>query len=93
MASKVAPKISAPGSAKMPTGGAHNPSIGTHGGGGKLANVKSAPVLAKGGFMPLKTNAMANLTGQKIGQKVPDTAATATKKPNRKGGAAFYGET
>lgn len=31
--SKVAPKISAPGSAKMPTKGPHNPNVGTHGSG------------------------------------------------------------
>lgn len=116
--SKILPKISAPGSAKMPTRGPHNPNVGTSGSGmaprnasagqrtdklsmpaqNGFARVKGAPnsPTGKGGpagsFMPLQDNAMANLTGPKIGQQNPQTSAAATKKPNRKGGAAFYGE-
>lgn len=98
MANKVIPKITAPGSAKMPTTGPHNPNVGRRGVGGQLAKVKgvgSSPSGASGpagSFMPVQNNAMANLTGAKIGQPNPNTAAAATKKPNRKGGAAFYGE-
>lgn len=112
MANKVMPKISAPGSAKMPTKGPHNPNVGTRGsgiapkpaGGAKLFNANASlsaqAGLARAGsvgmgnaqmLMPLQ-HPPANITGQKIGQQVPNTAAAATRKPNRKGGAAFYGE-
>jgi len=97
MASKLAPKISAPGSDKFPTSGPHNPNVGSHGKTSKLANVKAAPTSGSGAtgsagsFMPVQNNAMANLRGA-AQPKVPNTAAAATKKPNRKGGAAFYGE-
>ena len=84
--SKISPKISAPGSAKFPTKGPHNPNVGTHGGGGALAKVAGVGSSSAASF---RTGA--NLQGAKIGQKVPDTAAAATKKPNRKGEAAFYG--
>ncbi len=98
MVNKVAPRISAPGSDKFPTKGPHNPNVGTSGKTSKLASVKGAPTSGSGAagsagsFMPEINNAMANLRGARIGQKNPDTAAAATKKPNRKGGAAFYGE-
>ena len=47
---KVTPKISKPGMAKMPTSGAHNPNVGTHGsgiapkpsGGAKLFNANAS---------------------------------------------------
>lgn len=117
--SKISQRISAPGPAKMPTKGAHNPNVGTRGsgiapkpsGGAKLFNASAtmgaSAGLARigsagasptgksgsaGSFTPVKNNAMANLASQRIGQKVPDTGAVATKKPNRKGGSAFYGE-
>lgn len=91
MANKIAPKISSPGSAKMPTKGPHNPNVGKHGGAQKV-NVKAAAPSPGGSFLPVQNNAMANLRNQSVGQQNPQTAAAATKKPNRKGGAAFYGE-
>src|SRR5262249_34393673 len=45
-----------------------------------------------GSFTPVK-KPVSGLANQRIGQKNPETAAAATKKPKRKGiGAAFYGE-
>ncbi len=84
----------------MPNLGGHTDGSakGGHARGGALAKVKPAGTspTGKGGnagsFMPEINNAMANLTGPKIGQQNPNTAAVATKKPNRKGGSAFYGE-
>lgn len=97
MANKVAPKISSPGSIKMPTKGGRNATTnaGTHGSGQTgLARVKSAgkgPAIASN--LPLRTNAMRNQQGAKIGQPNPQTKAAATTKPKRKGlGSAFYGE-
>lgn len=57
-----------------------------------LARVKGVGTGDTGGRLPVQ-HPTVNLVGKRIGQANPDTAATATKKPNRKGGAAFYGET
>lgn len=98
MASKLGPKISAPPSDKFPTRGPHNPNVGSHGKTRNLANVRGAASSPSGksgpagSFLPVQNNALANLTGTRIGQSNPNTSAAATKKPNRKGGAAFYGE-
>ncbi len=82
----------------MPQGG-RNTSVGEHGRGGALAkpgrSVSSSPTGksgSAGSFTPVQNNAMANLANKRVGQAVPDTSAAATKKPNRKGGSAFYGE-
>ena len=82
----------------LPQGPSRQPNLGRHGGGGALARVKGAGTSSsgKGGpsgsFMPVKNNAMANISPRQVGQSLPDMGPTATKKPNRKGGAAFYGE-
>lgn len=91
--SKVLPKISPPGSIRMPQGGGHTDGIAKAGNprGGALAKVKGVGMGNPQGRMPLQ-NPPANVTGMKIGQPNPQTGAAATKKPNRKGGAAFYGE-
>ena len=86
-------KISPPGSIKMPTGG-HTDGVrkGGHSRGGPLANPgRTVGAGASLGRLPIQ-NPPANQVGQRIGQPDPDTGAAATKKPNRKGGAAFYGE-
>jgi len=98
--SKLAPKISGPGTMHLAEGPMHidGTQKGGRNRGGQLAQVKGTGTspTGKGGnagsFMPERTNAMANLTGPHVGQQNPNTAAAATKKPNRKGGAAFYGE-
>jgi hypothetical protein len=89
--SKVLPKISAPGSIKMPQGG-HDTSKGEHARGGALAQPgRSVPMGQAQGRLPIR-KPTANLANTTIGQPNPQTGAAATKKPNRKGGAAFYGE-
>lgn len=107
--SKVLPKISAPGSIKMPSG-SRDPNKGEHARGGALAKPgRSVPTGQSQGRMPLQ-NPPSNVVGGKIGQREaapPGPGArirpitqtptvgnpVATKKPNRRGGAAFYGET
>ena len=44
-----------------------------------------------GSFLPVQ-KPVAGVASQRIGQSNPNPAAAATKKPNRKGGAPFYGE-
>jgi hypothetical protein len=90
--SKVAPKISSPGSIKMPEG-SRNTSAGEHARGGALAQPGRSVGTGKNqGSMPLR-KPPAGLANTKIGQKNPDTGATATVKPKRKGiGSAFFGE-
>lgn len=84
--------MKSPGSGVFPNRGPHSPNVGTHGKGGALAQPgRSVPMGKADGRLPIK-NPPANVVGQKIGQSNPNTAAAATKKPNRKGGAAFYGE-
>jgi hypothetical protein len=91
MASNLSPKISPPGSIKMPSGG-RNTDVGRRATGGVLAKPgRSVPNGQTLGRLPIQ-NPPANQVGNKIGQANPQTAAAATKKPNRKGGAAFYGE-
>lgn len=89
---KLNQKISAPGSAKMPNTGGHTDGVqkGSHGRGGALAKVKPAGAGDSGLRLPVQSP-KANLASMKIGQAVPDTSAAATKKPSRKGLAAFYG--
>ena len=92
--SKVTPAICPPGSMKMPSGPMHTDGIqkGGHGRGGTLANPGRS--VGKGnpqGRLPIRKPS-ANLANTTIGQSLPNTGAAATKKPNRKGGAAFYGE-
>ena len=92
--SKISQKISKPGSAVMPNTGGHTDGSqkGGHARGGPLANPgRSVPAGNSLNRLPVQSP-KANLNGQKIGQPVPDTSAAATKKPNRKGGAAFYGD-
>jgi hypothetical protein len=92
--SKISQKISKPGSIKMPQGPMHTDGIekGSHGRGGQLANPgRSVPMGNSLNRLPIQSP-KANLNGKKIGQPNPDTSAAATKKPNRKGGSAFYGE-
>lgn len=91
MANKVAPKISSPGSIRMPQGG-HNTNVGKHGGGGALAKVSVPSPSADNGIPNPDRKPNSGLRNQRIGQPNPDTSAAATRKPNRKGGAAFYGE-
>ena len=62
-----------------------------HGGGGALAKVKSAPKGASLQRLPVQ-HPTANQVGSKVGKSAANTGAVATKQPNRKGGAAFYGE-
>lgn len=91
---KVAPNICAPGSMTMPKGGGHTDGIkkGSHGRGGALARVSMPPMAASGGIPNPVQKPNSGLQGKKIGQPNPNTSAVATKKPNRKGAAAFYGE-
>ena len=90
---KLTPNICAPGSMKMPQGGqTDGVKKGSHARGGSLA--KPGRSVGTGnplGHMPVRkpTGGIANT---KVGQANPNTSAAATKKPNRKGGAAFYGE-
>lgn len=90
--SKVIPKISSPGSMKMPSGGRHT-DVGRRATGGQLAH--PGATAGKGnpqGRLPIH-NPPANQVGNKIGQPNPDTGAAASTKPKRRGiGAAFYGE-
>jgi hypothetical protein len=91
--SKVTPKISPPGSITMPSGG-HTDGVqkGGHNRGGALAQPgRSVPMGQAQGRLPIR-KPTANLANTTIGQPNPQTGAVATKKPNRKGGAAFYGE-
>lgn len=91
--SKLSPEICAPGSMKMPSGG-HTDGVqkGGHARGGALAN--AGRTVGKGnpqGRLPVQSPP-ANVTGQKIGQSLPNISNAASKKPNRKGGANFYGD-
>ena len=86
-------KISPPGSSVMPNTGGHTDGIqkGGHAHGSPTARVSLPPKGASLGRLPLQSPP-ANVTGQRIGQPNPQVGAAASKKPNRKGGAAFYGE-
>lgn len=91
---KLNTKISPPGSIKMPSGPMHTDGVqkGGHARGGALAQPgRSVPMGNPQGRMPIRKPS-ANLANTTIGQTLPNTGAAATKKPNRKGGAAFYGE-
>lgn len=72
----------------IPVNGNDRPSLGTSAG---LARAGSKPMGDKGQRLPVQSPT-ANLASTKVGQANPNTAAAASKKPNRKGGAAFYGE-
>lgn len=92
--SKLTPKISAPPAPRMPNLGGHTDGVqkGGHARGGALAQPgRSVGMGNPQGRMPLQSPPT-NVTGRKIGQPVPETSAAATKKPNRKGGANFYGD-
>lgn len=57
-----------------------------------LARVKNVGMGAAQGRLPVQSPP-ANVTGMKVGQPNPQTAAAASAKPKRRGiGAAFYGE-
>jgi hypothetical protein len=86
---KVVPKICKPGSDKMPTKGPHNTNVGRSGTGGTLAKLKPAGKSPAGSFLPMQNNANANLRTCPVEQPISNAAS---KKSNRKGGAAFYGE-
>jgi len=90
--SKVAPKISAPGSMKLATG-TRNTDVGKHASGQALAKVKPAKgAPSAGSFLPV-SKPKAGLASQSVGQPNPQTGAAASAKPKRRGiGAAFYGE-
>lgn len=87
-------------------------SMPVQGGIARVRGVSSSPTGksgSAGSFTPPMNNAMANQTGQRVGQREAEPIgpgirtspmtttptvgnSVATKKPNRKGGAAFYGE-
>jgi hypothetical protein len=94
MANKTFPlTISKPPAMKFPQGGHTDGSKkGGRGRGGPLANPGlSVPTGPSLGRLPIQSPT-SGVVGQKVGQTLPSTAPTATKKPKRKGGAAFYGE-
>lgn len=64
-------------------------SMPAQGGIARVKNASNAP--SAGSFLPVQ-KPKAGLQNQPIGQQVPSASAVATRKPNRKGGAAFYGE-
>ena len=81
------------GIAPKPSGGApiqgnDRPSMGTMNGLARVQGVGTGPAL---GRLPIQ-NPASNRVSTKVGQTLPNTSAASTKKPNRKGGAAFYGE-
>lgn len=92
--SKVAPKISSPGPAKMPNTGGHTDGIakGGHAHGGALAKISVPAGSASGGIPNPVQKPNSNLRGKNVGQPNPDTGAAATKKPKTKAALAFYGE-
>lgn len=93
---KLNQKMGPPGSMKMPQGGQTDGiKKGSHARGGSLAKVKgvsTAPAGTNGAsFTPIQSQ-RAGKAGKHLGQSLPDLSPVATKKPNRKGGSAFYGD-
>jgi hypothetical protein len=74
-----------------PTYGSGSTQAGEHARGGSLAKVKGASSAASGGIPNPVRKPNSGLNNKRVGQAVPDTSAAATKKPSRKGLAAFYG--